>query len=482
MSETRSTEVDSAGAGRGREASTPPARKAPDRSSRARRKRRLVVLAALAAVLVGAVLVVVVLTHRGGVPAGAVSVAAYGARGDGATDDTKAVTGALSAATAAHKALYFPAGTYKVGTLAVPSGAALVGAGAARSWLAGRLEIAGGSSLRDLKLGVKGAALHFADGAAHTTFDRVTFTGGGAMNGDGCVVSFQSGRAASYLTFRDCTIGANPFDGNGVSLNSLGWSGATYHDIVWQRCHFMGSPRMDLECTQRSDGKHAITAGYHTITVSDCLFEPSGSEALSFDATGRGGLSTISGCTIKGAGWNSAYPWQEGVEFNHAVGMRFVGAMINYGSDQGTAVDNVISGNRFDATKTFITVVPPSTSAIIYFSGVNGAQFTDNLVKSNVGGQLLYLSSSPNNHFTNDRFIDTRTGYNAHQCAWLTSGSSGNTFSADLFQSPLPTGLLHVEAGATGTTVRNSTFVTFGAPALDTPPGVTVTLVNNTQR
>ena len=446
-------------------------------------------LAVVAAVLAGAAIATVVLTRSGGVPAGAVSVAAYGARGDGATDDTKAIDRALSAATAAHKALYFPAGTYKVGALAVPRGADLVGAGA-RSWLSGRLEIAGDSRLRDMELGVKGAALHFVDGASHTTFEQVTFTGGGAMSGDGCVVSLESGRAASYLTFRDCTIGANPFDGNGVSLNSLGWSGATYHDIVWQRCHFMGSPRMDLECTQRFDGVHAITAGYHTITVSDCLFEPSGSEAISFDATGRGGLSTISGCTIKGAGWNSAYPWQEGVEFNHAVGMRFVdntvyrcrGAMINYGSDQGVAVDNVLSGNRFDATRTFISVSPPSTSAIIYFSGVNGARFTDNLVKSDVGGQLLYLSASPNNHFTNDRFIDTRSGYNAHQCAWLTSGSSGNTFSADLFQSPLPTGLLHVEAGATGTTVRDSTFVTFGAPVLDTPPGVTVTLVNNTRR
>ena len=84
-----------------------------------------------------------VLTRSGGVPAGAVSVAAYGARGDGATDDTKAIGRALSAATAAHKALYFPAGTYKVGALALPRGADLVGAGAARSWLSGRLEIAG---------------------------------------------------------------------------------------------------------------------------------------------------------------------------------------------------------------------------------------------------------------------------------------------------------------------------------------------------
>ena len=149
-------------------------------------------LAVVAAVLAGAAIATVVLTRSGGVPAGAVSVAAYGARGDGATDDTKAIDRALSAATAAHKALYFPAGTYKVGALAVPRGADLVGAGA-RSWLSGRLEIAGDSRLRDMELGVKGAALHFVDGASHTAFERVTFTGGGAMSGDGCVVSFESG-------------------------------------------------------------------------------------------------------------------------------------------------------------------------------------------------------------------------------------------------------------------------------------------------
>ena len=311
-------------------------------------------------------------------------MAAYGARGDGATDDTKAIGRALSAVTAAHKALYFPAGTYKVGALAVPRGADLVGAGATRSWLSGHLEIAGDCRLRDLELGVKGAALHFADGASHTTFERVTFTGGGAMSGDGCVVSFESGRAASYLTFRDCTIGANPFDGNGVSLNSLGWSGATYHDIVWQRCHFMGSPRMDLECTQRFDGMHAITAGYHTITVSDCLFEPSGSEAISFDATGRGGLSTISGCTIKGAGWNSAYPWQEGVEFNHAVGMRLRRQHrlpLPRGDDQlrfrpGRRGRQRALGQPLRRHEDVHLGDAASTSAIIYFSGVDGAQFT----------------------------------------------------------------------------------------------------------
>jgi hypothetical protein len=493
VSETRPTEAESGGAGRRRGATSPAP--APGSGSRSHRNRRPFLLAALAVVLLCGVLLALVFTHHGpelrrAVPSGAVSVTAYGARGDGTTDDTGAVTRALSAATRAHKALFFPAGTYKVNALAVPSGADLVGAAAGRSWLSGRLQIAGASSLRDLKLGVNGAALHFANGATHTTFDRVAFAGGGAMSGDGCVVSFESGRTASFITFRDCTIGANPFDGNGVSINGLGWSGATYHDIVWQHCHFLGSPRMNLECTQRSDGRHAITAGYHTITVSDCVFEPSGSEAISFDATGKGGLSTISGCTIKGAGWNSAYPWQEGVEFNHAVGMRFVdntiyrcrGAMINYSSDPGTTVDNVLSGNHFDATTTYISTVPPSTSAIIYFAGVNGAQFTNNLVKSDVGGQLLYLSASPNNRFANDRFIDTRTGYDAHQCAWLTSGSSGNVFSADFFQSPLPTGVIHVETGVVGTTVQHSTFVTFGAPILDTPPGVTVTLTVNSYR
>ena len=53
------------------------------------------------------------------------SIKWYGARGDGATDDTAAVQAALNAGVDLHA----PPGTYMVGTLNVPSGTVLTGAG-----------------------------------------------------------------------------------------------------------------------------------------------------------------------------------------------------------------------------------------------------------------------------------------------------------------------------------------------------------------
>ena len=48
---------------------------------------------------------------------GVISVKAYGATGNGSTDDTTAVNNAYTAAAAANKSLYFPAGTYKLTAL-----------------------------------------------------------------------------------------------------------------------------------------------------------------------------------------------------------------------------------------------------------------------------------------------------------------------------------------------------------------------------
>lgn len=55
-------------------------------------------------------------------------VKAYGAKGDGSTDDTAAVAAAISAAATGGK-VYFPAGTYVTSTITLPSGVWLVGAG-----------------------------------------------------------------------------------------------------------------------------------------------------------------------------------------------------------------------------------------------------------------------------------------------------------------------------------------------------------------
>ena len=129
-------------------------------------------------------------------PLGAVSVTAFGAAGDGAADDAAAVIAAVQAAAAKNVAVWFPPGTYAVGDLAMPQGAVLAGPGAGRAWLNGRISFGGDDHVSDLRVGRDGAATRFTDGAAGTTFHRVTFVGGGGMDSgdDQGVIRFSAGR------------------------------------------------------------------------------------------------------------------------------------------------------------------------------------------------------------------------------------------------------------------------------------------------
>jgi hypothetical protein len=413
-------------------------------------------------------------------------VTTYGATGDGSQDDTQAVADACRAASPGDTVV-FPAGVFRVTALTLPNGISLRGAGAGATWLKG--EVTAGSDLRisKLKVGLDGVAFKFTEGAARTVFEGVTFTGGGPMSEDGCVIQMV-GRGGSYITFRNCTIGANPYDGNGVSMTPTGWSGGNYHDIVWENCHFLGSPRMNFECTERYDG-HPMTVGYSNINLIDCVFEPSGSECISYDADADAGDSTISGCTIKGAGWNERYPWGQGVEFNAVKGMRFLnntvyrcrGAMVNHtGLGPDVPCDIVYKGNTFDRTVSYIpTAVEPGTE-FIYLDGVSGVQFSDNVARSNVGGMLLYLSGSPRNTFTGNSWTDTRPASTAAPCIFARMSSSGNLWDGELFDSAgLTTGLCIFRSGSTDNTIRNSTFVTHGSVPVSTEADIAITLENN---
>jgi hypothetical protein len=418
-----------------------------------------------------------------------VSVATYGAKGDGVSDDTAAVTAALKANAGKDVGVYFPAGTYRITSIVLPADLTLVGAGAGKTWLEGQLTVAGQSRLYDLQLGAAGQALRFGDGARHTTFASCRLVGGGGMtSGDNeGVIRFGGDRSASFITFTDCEIGANSANGNGVSIVDTGWSGGTYHDLVWQDCHFLGSPRMDFECIQRADGVHPITTGYYDINLVGCVFEPSGAEAISYDSpTSAAGHSTISGCTIKGAGWNSAYPWHQGVEFNGAVGMTFThntvyrcaGAMINHQQD-GTVSDNVFSDNVFDGTVSYIGT-PASSPDIIYFNNVTGATFDDNVVKTNFGSLLIGLVGSSNNSFVGNQVIDTRAQADAQPCVWATTGSSHNLFIADSFTSAVPYGIAVITRGSNENTIMDSTFSQAQGASFAVDHGLVVNLARNT--
>jgi hypothetical protein len=416
-----------------------------------------------------------------------IAVTAFGAKGDGSTDDTAAVRAALAAAAGRPATLVFPAGTYVVADTVVPDAVSVAGVGD-KSWINGRLQIGSRSRFADLRLGKDGAALRFVDGATATTFERVTFVGGGgvASGEDQGVVRFGAGRGASAITFRACTIGANSRDGNGVSIACSGRPAATYHDLVWDHCRFAGSPRMDFECIQRPDSG-TVTAGYQHIDLTGCVFEPSGSEAISYDSVGPGGNSTVSGCIIKGAGWNSAFRFGQGVEFNRTVGMRFTGntvyrcrdSMINHSGNTGVATDTVFSGNVFDSTKSFMTVATDAGTSLIAFAGVTGSTFVDNVVKSDVGSRILYLDDSSHNTFTGGQMIDVRPTAQAGPCGWITDRSSSNSFTGVRFRSAVGGSLLAFTAGADANTVARCTFVGGGQSPVTHDAGLTVTLVNN---
>lgn len=420
----------------------------------------------------------------------AVSVKSFGARGDGSTDNTAAISKALSATAGRGVAVTFPPGTYLVGSLGVPDGSTLLGQGTGTSWIKGRLEIGGHSRLADLELGEDGAALHFANGASDTLFERVSFVGGGGMNSgeDQGVIRFSGGRSASSIAFVDCAIGANSADGNGVSMVSNGWSGATYHDISWRRCRFASSPRMTFEVIQRFDGEHAITKGYRRIDFRDCEFEPSGSEILSYDAIGDAGYSTISGCTFKGAGWNRAYPYGQGIEFNGATAMRFIrntvyrcrGAMINHSGRDGTTTATVIAHNLFDGTVTHITAVPTRQTQTIYFNGVSGAHVYENVIRTDVGGELAYIDSSSDDLFARNTWTDERPAERAYACLVLTDASRAITFDGEQFTTAATGAAAYVQNGTTGTLFKDCVFaLAAGATPVQSDPGLTVGMSGN---
>jgi hypothetical protein len=422
-------------------------------------------------------------------PGDALSVVDFGAVGDGRSDDTGAILSAVDKAASEGVPVWFPRGTYAVRDISLPKGVVLAGAGASQAWLKGRVSFDSESQASDLRVGRDGAATRFADGAARIELRRLTFVGGGGMRSgeDQGVIRFSAGRSASHIRFLRCTIGANSENGNGVSMVSSGQSAATYHDISWERCLFKGSPRMNLEVIQRPDGEGTVDAGYRRLDLVDCTFEPSGSENVSFDAVGPAGDCTISGCVFYGAGWNTAYPYGQGIEFNGPTDMRFVGntvyrcrgSMINHSSRLETIDRTVIRDNVFDATSSFIRARPGRDAQAIFFSGVSGAVFSGNTVRSSVGGELLYLDESSGNRFITNTWIDERPQGEALACAIIADASSSNRFDADRFRTAAEAAVF-IRGGSRDTVFRSCVFLPHGqgvgdAQRIVAEKGVTLT-------
>lgn len=134
---------------------------------------------------------------------------AFGAVGDGVTDDTAAVQAALNAG----GVTYFPAGTYLVTTLNVPLGAVLRGVGR-NGYIP-----SGASQKATLKLkdGTNAALLNGADQISNVIISNMNFDGNKANNTTGNIINLTSGSAQDTAWhIYDCFLDNAALDGIGI--------------------------------------------------------------------------------------------------------------------------------------------------------------------------------------------------------------------------------------------------------------------------
>ena len=197
-------------------------------------------------------------------------------------------------------------------------------------------------------------------GTHDVVYENCTFTGGGATP---AVLTLN--QACYNIVFRNCTINASPY--NGVSINSYN---SNIHDVRFEGCHFLSAARMGFECTNRPSG---ASAGWKHIDLIDCVFEPSGSEAVSYDGDGGSGDSLVQNTLIKGSGngpgnplWSSAWTWRQAFEINGPTNMTMDRLTVNlsYGTTlnlNGPASGDCgwrFTGCNFDMLQSYLSCSP----------------------------------------------------------------------------------------------------------------------------
>lgn len=259
---------------------------------------------------------------------------AYGAVGDGTTDDRAAIAAAITAAAVSGGVVFFPPGTYRCNTgLTVPYNVSLLGCGAIVSKLA----------------------------PAHATSDFITVTGNASavrwqtFTGLGIFPSTGhagdlvalSGGALTYVRFVECVLGNISADGKAFDAS---FAGTSSDHALFERCHFV-----------QGSSAASIDARDMPVTVRDCSFVGAGGRYI-FGLT-----MTVDGChfdnaAVSGSGIDPATttrciaPSSNGVHKIRITNCEFTACATNNvvamalspsGSDAGQGSQFFESGNIF---------------------------------------------------------------------------------------------------------------------------------------
>lgn len=226
--------------------------------------------------------------------------------------------------------VFVPAGTF-TGSVTVPNGVKVIGAGRDVSWLKGQIHFGSNSRIVGLKIGDSGmAAVHNNHaGASNTVFEDCRFRGGGGNAWTYVVLLGESG-STSNITFKRCDVECNL----GVENTSMtrGYNNVTIwvggstkvSDILFEDCHIgvsngvrSGCPRMAVEC-YTEDG---ATYGWQRVTFRGCVVEVSDGHGMDFsdEVDKRSEGLVVENCWVKGAGLKTTAPWAASIDLEYPL-------------------------------------------------------------------------------------------------------------------------------------------------------------------
>lgn len=289
------------------------------------------------------------------------SVKAYGAAGDGTTDDTAAIGAAYQAAAAVNGTVYFPCGTYRI-TAAIADSSPVNWQGADRSCVT--IQPPAGSafdvfdvtssnvSFKNLTIDANGSSATsygvLMTGAPldHITFDHVTVENAGSWcaTWGNSTASAVSDLLVTNSTFTGC--GGPSFGGittGSVSASNMQFSNDVFGDTAYPRTLLTAQAHVALYIANNTS-----TGSFSNIVIDNCIIEypilgTSGATQQESDGVvliggGNSADGTLSNFTLS----NNLIYGTSGVAPTSSHAVELVGA------DYGTVSNNVIE-NAYNA-------------------------------------------------------------------------------------------------------------------------------------